>query len=80
VIDVIKKTTNNEVFKKYSLIVAINNKKCISSELYQNGAVNAERFNEFLKNICSKVKGSLIYQENFVFPIKIEIIILSLNK
>ena len=40
----IKKTTNNEVFKKYSLVVAINNKKCIAHELYQNGAVNAERF------------------------------------
>ena len=26
----IKKTTNNEVFKKYSLVVAINNKKCIA--------------------------------------------------
>jgi len=53
----VKKTTNNEVFKKYSLVVAINNKKCIASELFQNGAVNAERFNDFLKKICSKVKG-----------------------
>ena len=60
----IKKTTNNEVFKKYSLIVAINNKKCIASELYKNGAVNAERFNEFLKNICSKVKGKLFVLDN----------------
>jgi transposase len=60
----IKKTTNNEVFKKYSLVVAINNKKCISSELYKNGAVNAERFNEFLKNICSKVKGKLFVLDN----------------
>ena len=25
----VKKTTNNEVFKKYSLVVAINNKKCV---------------------------------------------------
>jgi len=60
----IKKTTNNEVFKKYSLVVAINNKKCIASELYQNGAVNAERFNDFLKNICSKVKGKLFVLDN----------------
>ena len=60
----IKKTRNNEVFKKYSLVVAINNKKCIVSELYQNGAVNAERFNEFLKNICSKVKGKLFVLDN----------------
>lgn len=29
----IKKTTNNEVFKKYSLIVAINNKKCIDKSM-----------------------------------------------
>ena len=60
----IKKTTNNEVFKKYSLVVAINNKKCIASELFQNGAVNAERFNDFLKNICSKVKGKLFVLDN----------------
>jgi len=60
----VKKTTNNEVFKKYSLVVAINNKKCISSELYQNGSVNAERFNEFLQNICNKVKGKLIVLDN----------------
>ena len=60
----VKKTTNNEVFKKYSLVVAINNKKCISSELYQNGSVNADRFNEFLQNICNKVKGKLIVLDN----------------
>jgi transposase len=60
----VKKTTNNEVFKKYSLVVAINNKKCIASELYQNGAVNAERFNEFLKKICSKVKSKLFVLDN----------------
>ena len=60
----IKKTTNNEVFKKYSLVVAINNKKCIGSELYQNGAVNSERFNEFLKQICNKVRGKLFVLDN----------------
>jgi len=60
----VKKTTNNEVFKKYSLVVAINNKKCISSELYQNGSVNADRFNEFLQNICNKIKGKLIVLDN----------------
>jgi len=60
----VKKTTNNEVFKKYSLVVAINNKKCIVSKLFQNGAVNAERFNDFLKKICSKVKGKLFVLDN----------------
>jgi transposase len=60
----VKKTTNNEVFKKYSLVVAINNKKCIASELYQNGSVNAEQFNEFLTKICTKVKGKLFVLDN----------------
>ena len=33
----VKKTTNNEVFKKYSLVVAINNKKCIlNSGMFRN--------------------------------------------
>ena len=60
----VKKTTNNEVFKKYSLVVAINNKKYIASELYQTGAVNSDRFNEFLKNICDKVKNKLFVLDN----------------
>ena len=60
----IKKTDNNEVFKKYSLVVAINNNKCISYELYQNGAVNSDRFNDFLQNICSKVKNKLFVLDN----------------
>ena len=38
--------------------------KCISSVLYQNGAVNAERFNEFLIKICDKVKGKLFVLDN----------------
>jgi len=60
----VKKTTNNEVFKKYSLVVAINNKECIASELYQKGAVDAERFNDFIKKICSKVTGKLFVLDN----------------
>jgi hypothetical protein len=43
---------------KYSLVVAIDNKECIASELYDKGAVNADRFNEFLTKICNKVKVS----------------------
>jgi len=60
----VKKTTNNEVFKKYSLVVAINNKECIASELYPKGAVDAERFNDFIKKICSKVRGKLFVLDN----------------
>lgn len=58
------KTDNNNVFKKYSLIVAINNKKCIKYKLYEEGAVNGERFNKFLKKICGNVKNKLIILDN----------------
>lgn len=60
----IKKTDDNFVFKKYSLLMAINNQKCIDYELYQEGAVNAERFNEFLKNLLSNTKNKLIILDN----------------
>jgi transposase len=58
------KTDNNNVFKKYSLIVAINNKKCIKYKLYEEGAVNGERFNKFLKKICEDEKDKLIILDN----------------
>lgn len=58
------KTDNNDVFKKYSLIVAINNKKCIKYKLYEKGAVNGERFNKFLKKIYENVKDKLIILDN----------------
>jgi len=58
------KTDDNAVFTKYSLVVAITNKKCISYSLYQKGAVNSDRFNEFIKNICDNVKNKLIILDN----------------
>jgi len=60
----IKKTNNNEVFKKYSLVVAINNKKCIDYKLYEQGAVNSIRFNDFLIEICKNVKNKLFILDN----------------
>ena len=58
------KTDDNSVFKKYSLVVAITNKKCIGYKLYDEGAVNADRFNEFIKAICDNVKNKLIVLDN----------------
>jgi len=58
------KTDDNSVFKKYSLVVAITNKKCIGYKLYDEGAVNAYRFNEFIKAICDNVKNKLIVLDN----------------
>lgn len=58
------KTDDNSVFKKYSLVVAITNKKCIGYKLYDEGSVNADRFNEFIKDICDNVKNKLIVLDN----------------
>ena len=58
------KTDDNSVFKKYSYISAITNKECINSKLYDEGSVNAERFNIFLTEICSKVKNKLFILDN----------------
>ena len=54
------KTDDNAVFTKYSLVVAITNNKCIGYTLYQKGAVNSDRFNEFIKDICDSFKNKLI--------------------
>lgn len=58
------KTDDNAVFTKYSLVVGITNKKCIDYKLYQKGAVNSERFDEFIKEICKNVKNKLIILDN----------------
>ena len=58
------KTDNNQVFKKYSLVVAISNKKCLGYKLYEDGAVNSERFNKFLTNILKNTKNNLVILDN----------------
>ena len=58
------KTSDNSVFKKYSLLVAISNKKCLGYELYDEGAVNSDRFNIFIEKILKDVKNKLIILDN----------------
>ena len=58
------KSDNNFKFKKFSLLVAIDNKKCISYKLYDNWSVNGNRFNDFLKDLCSNIKNKLIILDN----------------
>jgi transposase len=58
------KTDDNAVFTKYSLVVAISNKKCLGYALYDKGSVNSTRFNEFIKLICDKSKNKLIILDN----------------
>lgn len=59
------KTTNPFVFRKFTLLVAINNKKCIAKELYEKGGMTRERLLEFLKkHIFSTYKNNLIVLDN----------------
>jgi len=59
-----KDTTSNEIFKKYTLIVAINNNETIKWELYQKGGIDTERLIEFLKELLKNTKNKLIILDN----------------
>lgn len=59
------KTSNQFVFRKFTLLVAISNSKCVGKELYEKGGMTKERLLEFLeKNIFSKYKDHLIILDN----------------
>ena len=61
----VKKTTDNKVFRKYTLVSAISNKKVIGWTLYEKGGITAERMVEFIdKNIKGKYKKHLIIMDN----------------
>ena len=47
------KIDDNFIFKKFALLCAISNKKCIGWKLYENGGSTKERF--FTKQYFSKV-------------------------
>lgn len=62
------KTTDSKVFKNYSLLVAITNKDTLGYELYEQGAVNAERLAEFITtHIKGKYQDHLIIMDNAMF-------------
>jgi len=59
------KTDDNYVFRKFTLLVAINNSKCIGSKLYYQGGMTKERFVDFLQeNVFNKYKNNLIILDN----------------
>ena len=59
------KTDDNYVFKKFTLLCAINNRKCIGAKLYKEGGMTKERFVDFLEeNIFNKYKDNLIILDN----------------
>lgn len=59
------KTNDNFVFKKFTLLVAINNSKCVGYELYEKGGMTQDRLLEFFqKYIFDKYKDHLIIMDN----------------
>ena len=61
----IYKTDNSFVFRKFTLLVAISNSKCIGYRLYEKGGMTKERFVEFLENfIFGKYTNHLIILDN----------------
>jgi len=62
------KTSDQRVFKKYSLLVAITSKSIVGWDLYEKGAVNSERLTEFIKNkINGKYEDCVIVMDNAGF-------------
>jgi len=63
--NIIVKTDDNYVFKKFTLLVAISNSGCVGSKLYQQGGMTKERFVDFLQeHVFSKYKDYLIILDN----------------
>ncbi len=58
------KTDDNLIFKKYTCVVAINNKKTIKYKMYNKGGMTSERFVSFLKEFLPNMKNHLIVLDN----------------
>jgi len=59
------KTDDTFMFRKYTLLVAISNAKCIGWTMFETGAMNKERLVEFMKEyIFRKYKDHLIVMDN----------------
>ena len=59
------KTNDTFMFRKYTLLVAISNTKCIGWTMIEKGAMNKERLVEFMKEcIFRKYKDHLIVMDN----------------
>ena len=59
------KTNNNFVFRSFTLLVAINNSKCVGKIFYEKGGTTKERMVEFIETqIAPKYKDHLIILDN----------------
>lgn len=61
----VTKTSNNTVFRKFTLLLAISMKGVVGWELYPEGGVDGERMRDFVvKHIQHKHRGKLIIMDN----------------
>jgi len=61
----VKKTTDNKVFKKFTLVSAISSKGVVGWILYENGGMTSERMVQFInKFIKGKFKTYLVVMDN----------------
>ena len=61
----IYKTDNSYIFRSFTLLVAINNNKCIGYKLYEKCGMTKERLQEFLNTfITGKYKNNLVILDN----------------
>lgn len=59
------KTDDSYIYRKFTLLVAINSKGCVGYELYEKGGMTKERLVRFLnKFVFEKYKGNLIILDN----------------
>jgi DDE superfamily endonuclease len=62
------KTTDNKIFKKYSLLIAINTHGIVGWKLYEEGAVNSERLTAFIaEHITPKYSDNVVIMDNAGF-------------
>lgn len=62
------KTTDNKIFKKYSLLIAINTHGVIGWKLYEEGAVNSERLTAFIaEHITPNYTDNVVIMDNAGF-------------
>ena len=61
----IVKTDDSYFYRKFTLLCAVNNSKCVGWKLYEQGGMTKDRLVEFLKeNVFSKYKDNLIVLDN----------------
>jgi hypothetical protein len=56
----ITKTSDNKVYRKYTMVSAITTSGTIGYKLYEKGGMDSNRFIEFLDIILKNKKGKLI--------------------